>query len=156
MLLPPLLLPGKREADACNSPNCNFKLQQPAVSSGSSAGSRQRFAGVSAGTTVSHQINNLPSSSVTATRSSSFPPPGIAITTASSSSNYHLPPTSARFQSLFRSDGAAAGHPVTFSRFHSIHSIAKETEVPPTTSSTYHRLNPLFEQTEGSFRSAYP
>lgn len=147
--------------DACNSPNCNFKMQHPVSSAsaqsiagvvgGGGGGAGRRFTAASAANQMTGHLHHNPT-----TRSSSYPPSGHAITVTTGSGvtgSYHLPPTSSRFQSLFRPEGMMAAN---FSRFHSMHTMGKESEAPATTNSTYHRLNPLFEQTEGSFRSAYP
>ena len=174
IFLPSLLL----LLDACNSPNCNFKMQHPtAASSGNNSGtpgaasamSQRRF--TTGGTTVSSQavLSNAPNASALALlsstpRSSSYlhhPQHPLHVTSSANHTvpltNYHLPlPAGRGFQSLFPRPGdAISSH---FNRFTSMHSSSHHPggESASAAGITYNRLNPLFETTEGSFRSAYP
>ena len=124
---------------ACNSPNCNFKLQ-PRTARIINPYTNQR--------TLSNQISSSALSEGHLNRHHHHP------ASYATHPSFNLPGAqhASRF-SLFRSDIPS------LNRFaSSLHpsGLKGPESTAQTTNSSYNRLNPLFETTEGSFRSAYP
>lgn len=151
---------------ACNSPNCNFRLQPKSGSPRSTNGHHQISPTTASHHNHHHQVNGhhnhdhphhqqrLYSSHPTG---SSYHPGGNGHQFATPTKEGGL---TSKFSLFSRSDGPSNSRFASLISSGHVHQVGTNaTGVSGrvgTAGTAYSRLNPLFETTEGSFRSAYP